>query len=303
MEKWGLGFEAVLQPRFPRLIHCRISGFGGTGPLGGLVGYDAVVQAMSGLMSVNGDADSGATRIGVPIVDMACGLNAVIGIALALFERERSGRGQSVEAALYDTALSLLHPHSANWLLDGRLPELTGNAHPNVAPYDKFRTASGEFFLGVGNNAQFRAFCEVVGRPDLVADPRFATNRDRGANRLMLRREIQMATEEWNTEDLCAKLLAAGVPAGVVTTIPDALTHPQTAARDMVVEAGGYRGVGVPVKLSRTPGGVRRAPPGLGADTRAVLAACHYSPAEIADLLETRAAIAAATDTGEASED
>jgi formyl-CoA transferase len=293
LEKWGIGFATVLQPRFPRLIHCRVSGFGDAGPFGGLVGYDAVVQAISGLMSINGGPEMGATRIGVPIVDMTTGLNAAIGIMLALFDRTQSGKGQSVEAALFDSAISLLHPHSANWLLGGEPPKLTGSAHPNVAPYEKFRTTAGEFFLGIGNNAQFRTFCDEVGRPDLAGDPRFATNHHRVANRPALREAIQAAIADRQPEELCRQLLNAGVPAGVVMSIPESLTHPQTAAREMVVEQDGYRGAGVPIKLSRTPGGVRSAPPALGADTREILEGCGYSLAEIEALLADKVAFAA----------
>ena len=133
MEKWGLGYEQLAQ-RFPRLIHCRVSGFGSDGPLGGLAGYDAAVQALTGIMSVNGEVGGEPLRVGLPVVDLVTGLNAAIGVLLALQERERSGKGQFVEASLYDCGLSLLHPHAANWFADGREPKLTGNAHPNIYP-------------------------------------------------------------------------------------------------------------------------------------------------------------------------
>ena len=138
MERWGLGYEAVLSARFPRLVYCAISGFGADGPLGGLPGYDAVLQAMCGLMSINGTPESGATRVGVPIVDYVTGYNALTGVLLALAARERTGMGQRVEVTLFDTALSLLVPHAANWLCSDVAPGRLGSAHPNIAPYDKF---------------------------------------------------------------------------------------------------------------------------------------------------------------------
>lgn len=149
LEKWGIGFTDVLQKKFPRLIHCRVTGFGSNGPYAGFPGYDAVAQATSGLMSINGDADRPPVRIGVPIVDLTTGMNAVIAILLALYERETSGLGQSIEVSLYDTAVSLIHPHAANWFLDGKPQKRLGSAHPNITPYDLFPTANGMLFLGL----------------------------------------------------------------------------------------------------------------------------------------------------------
>ncbi len=286
MEKWGLGFEAVLRERFPRLIHCRVSGFGADGPLGGAPGYDAVAQAIGGLMSVNGDPHSGPTRIGIPIVDMATGLNAVIGILLALAERQRSGLGQFVDATLFDTAVGLLHPHAANWFVNGQIPALVGSGHPNVVPYDKFSTRSGEVFLGIGNDGQFRKFCEFVGAPQLTSDPRYASNGERNRNRIPLRASIEALLAERDAAELCEALLKAGVPAGPVNVLPQVLQHPHTLHRHMVVEFdGGQRGLGVPVKLSRTPGAARTPAPALGEHTREVLESLRYTPEQIEMLL------------------
>ena len=282
MEKWGLGYDAVLAPRFPRLVYCRISGFGASGPLGSLPGYDAVLQAMCGLMSVNGDEASGPTRVGVPIIDLATGLSAAVGILLALTERERSGRGQLVDCSLYDTAMALLHPHAANWFASGVTPQLTGSAHPSISPYEKFMTGSGEMFLGVVNDGQFAKLCRFLGREDLLA--RFARNAPRLENRAELRAELEKSLAKEEAGPLCERLMAAGVPAGPVHSVPQALQHPHTAARDMTVEKDGYRGLGIAVKLGRTPGSVRRAPPRFGADTRAVLLAAGLSEDEIRKL-------------------
>ncbi|WP_293390246.1 CoA transferase [Nevskia sp.] len=287
MEKWGLGYEAVLRERFPRLIHCRVSGFGADGPLGGAPGYDAVAQAMGGLMSVNGDPASGPTRIGIPIVDMTTGLNAVIGILLALAERQRSGLGQFVDATLFDTAVGLLHPHAANWFVNGQVPALAGSGHPNVVPYDKFETRSGEVFLGIGNDGQFRKFCNFVGAPELAADPRYASNGERDRNRVTLRASIGILLADRDAVELCEALLKAGVPAGPVNLLPQVLEHPHTRHREMVVEFdNGERGLGIPVKLSRTPGAVRAPAPGLGQHTREVLASLGYTAEHVDSLLD-----------------
>ena len=176
MEKWGLGYEAVLSKRFPRLIHCRVSGFGADGPLGGFPGYDAVLQAMVGLMSINGTETSGPTRLGNPIVDIATGLFSAIAILMALYERERSGKGQFCDMTLHDCGMALLHPHAANFFLSGKRPKATGNPHPNLAPYSKFQTRTCEIFVAAGNDPTFRKFCEFLGLPELADDPRFATN-------------------------------------------------------------------------------------------------------------------------------
>jgi formyl-CoA transferase len=286
MEKWGLGYEGVLREKFPRLIHCRVSGFGADGPLGGAPGYDAVVQAVGGLMSINGDPASGPTRIGLPIVDLASGLNAVIGILLALSERQRSGLGQFIDITLFDTAVSLLHPHAANWFLNGQPPRLVGSGHPNIVPYDKFMTRTGEIFLGIGNDGQFRKFCEFIGARELAADPRYATNGERNRHRAQLRASIEALLADRDGASLCEALLKAGVPAGPVNALPEVLQHPHTRHRDMVVELdNGQRVLGVPVKLSRTPGAVAGPAPGLGQHTREVLAGAGCSPAEIEGLL------------------
>ena len=170
MEKWGLGYEKDLAPRFPRLIHCRVSGFGGDGPLGGLPGYDAILQAMTGLMSVNGDPTTGPLRLGIPLVDLGTGLYSVIGILMALHERARSGRGQYLDMTLHDCGMALLHPQAANFFLNGKRPMPTGNPHPNLAPYEKYPTRTGEIFVASGNDGQFRKLCELIGRPELSAD-------------------------------------------------------------------------------------------------------------------------------------
>jgi crotonobetainyl-CoA:carnitine CoA-transferase CaiB-like acyl-CoA transferase len=286
LERWGMGYEQVLREKFPRLIHCRVSGFGADGPLGGYPGYDAAVQGMSGLMSLNGEADGEPLRVGVPVVDMATGLNAVIAILMAVHERARSGRGQFVEATLYDSAVALLHPYAANWFLSRNAPKRTGNAHPNVSPYDQFHTKTKRIFLAVGNNRQFARFCAEIGRAGLAEDARFRDNRDRVINRQALRQEIEGALAAIDGEALTTRLLDRGVPCGVVQDLPDVLTHPHTRHRGMVMEEGEYQGLGAPVKLSRTPASLRRLPPHFGEANHAVLREAGFGESEIAALIE-----------------
>ena len=281
LEKWGLGYADVLRDRFPRLIHCRISGFGADGPLGGYAGYDAAVQASSGIMSLNGEKDGGPLRVGIPVIDLATGFNAAIGILMAVIERARSGQGQFIEATLYDSGLMLSHPYATNWFLSGASPQRTGNAHPNLCPYDQFATRTKPIFLGVGNNRQFARFCAEIGRPELAREARFKDNADRVAHRAELRAAIEGILASLDGDELCARLLDRGVPCGVVQTIPDVLGHPHTAHRGMICETDGYRGVANAIKMSRTPARLRRTPPRFGGANREVLAAAGYADAEI----------------------
>ncbi|MCU0946590.1 MAG: CoA transferase [Rubritepida sp.] len=286
MEKWGLGYEAVLSQRFPRLIHCRVSGFGATGPLGGFPGYDAIVQAMVGLMSINGTEDSGPTRLGTPIVDIATGLYSAIAILMALHERERSGRGQYCDMTLHDCGMALLHPHAANYFLGGKRPVATGNPHPNLAPYAKFRTRTCEIFVGCGNDPTFRKFCAFLGLSELGTDPRFATNGARVVNRAALTEILDRRFAEEDGHELCQRMLAAGLPAGPVLHVDEAMRQAHTAHRAMVVETEGFVGLGTPIKLSRTPGGTRARPPRFAEHTKSALAAKGFSAEEIARLEE-----------------
>ena len=261
MEKWVLGYDALSQ-RFPRLIHCRVSGFGADGPLGGLAGYDAAVQAMSGIMSVNGEVGGEPLRVGLPVIDLVTGLNAALGVMLALHERARSGRGQFVEASLYDSGLSLLHPHAANWFASGQEPRLTGNAHPNIYPYDAFPTGTAPIFLAVGNDRQFGLFCAHLGQPDLGQHPDYATAGARSSNRAALRQRLVAMLTDQDGPALAQVLMDIGVPCAPVLSVSAALQHPHTAHSQMMVRIGQhYTGVGAPIKLSRTPATYRLAPP------------------------------------------
>jgi crotonobetainyl-CoA:carnitine CoA-transferase CaiB-like acyl-CoA transferase len=288
MAKWGLGYEEVLSQKFPGLIHCHITGYGATGPMGGAPGYDAVVQAVSGMASVNGTPTSGPTRVGTPMVDMGTGLNAMIAILMALYERNASGRGQYLDMTLYDCAVALLHPQANNFMMSGAAPKITGNAHPNIYPYDTFQTGDREIFLAVGNDGQFRRTAEVIGHPELATDERFARAPNRSINRDELKPALEAAFAAWECEKLARALLDAGVPAGPVNDVPTSMTSEHTLHRKMHVADGkGYNALGIQAKLSRTPGNVRRAPPGFGEHGREVLAEAGYSADEVSALFES----------------
>ncbi|SAI71919.1 acyl-CoA transferase [Bordetella trematum] len=284
LEKWGLSSE-MLREKFPRLIHCRVSGFGADGPYGSQPGYDAAVQAMTGLMSVNGEEGGKPLRMGVPIIDLVTGMNAVIGILLALQERAKSGKGQFVEATLYDSGVSMLHPQLPNFYLNGKVPQRSGNRHPNICPYDAFETRTVPLFLAVGNNRQFVTMCKVLGRPEMGEDPRFATNALRNQHRDELRDELVALLGERDGVQVSKELVAAGVPCGPVRTIDQVVEDPHTHHRGMVVDIDDYRGTGAPVKLSRTPASYRSRPPSFAQHTDEVLAELGINPEDYAAVL------------------
>ena len=286
MEAWGMGY-ADLSARFSGLVHCRISGFGADGPLGGRPGYDAVLQAMTGLMSVNGDGVP--TRMGTPVVDLATGLYSALAITMALHERARSGRGQFLDMTLHDCGMSLLHPQAANWFLGGVRPRALGNPHPNISPYDAYPTATCSVFLAVGNDGQFRKLCALIGRPELAGDERFGNNADRVRNRPALTAALREAFAAEDGRALAQRLLDAGLPAGPVLTVDEAMDAPHTAARGMVVGEGQARAVGTPIKMSRTPGGARSAPPRFSEHGDEILAELGYDEAARRGLAEAGA--------------
>ncbi|MGW5106228.1 CaiB/BaiF CoA transferase family protein [Nocardia sp. NPDC004123] len=284
MARWGFDFETVLTQRHPKLIYCRITGFGVDGPMGGLPGYDAVLQSFGGLMSINGYPDGNPLRVGVPIVDIVTANLAVNGILLALLERDRSGEGQLVDMTLLDAVISVLHPHAANWIANGTVPQRTGDFHPTVVPYQVFRAADGDFFVSAANDRQFRSLTQTLGVPELADDPRFASNAQRYAHREDLVALLGERIATWTRADLATRLEAAGVAASAVHTVDEALRSPQARHRDLFIEKPDYRGVGVPISLSRSPS--RRPRPAVprGADTTVVLAAMGYPAERIADL-------------------
>ncbi len=281
LERWGIGYEEVLSQRFPELIHCRISGYGGDGPLGGFPGYDAIIQGTAGWFSVNGTEDTGPTRVGIPMVDMGTGLYAGIAILMAVIERVSSGRGQYIDMTLFDSAVSLMHPYLINYLLSDKVPVATGNAHPNVSPYDKFRSKTVDIFFGCGNDRAFSRLCDVLERPELTEDPRFNTNGGRVTNRLALKEELESALLQRDGEAVCEALLKAGVPAGPVLNTAQMFDHEHTKHREMAISMDSYRMSGIPIKFSRTPGSIRSTPPKFGEHGRDILTEYGFDADEI----------------------
>jgi formyl-CoA transferase len=287
MEKWGLGYDDVLAARFPRLIHCRVSGFGADGPLGGLPGYDAVVQAMAGLMSVNGDAGTGPMRIGIPLIDIATGLYSATAILMALQERQRSNMGQFIDMTLHDCGIALAHPAAAAYLASGKRPAATGNVHPNFAPYEKYATRSYDVFIASGNNGQFRKLTALLGRPELAADPRFKTNASRVANRAEMMAELAAIFAVLDGKTIADSLIRGGVPAGAVLSLDDVLASPHVAHREMVVRDDDYQAVFTPIKFSRSKARLRHRPPDFSDATNSILKSYGYSDEEIYSLEAT----------------
>src|SRR5258707_4151767 len=216
MEKWGVGYADTLSKKFPRLVHARVSGFCEDGPLGGFPGYDAMVQASAGLVSVNGAPEAGPVRIGVPVVDLSTGMNACMGILMALYERTRSGNGQFVDATLYDSALALHQPHAPNYFMAGQKPKLHGNSHGNLAPYANFPTQGRNIVIGAGNDGQFRKLCQMLGKPEMADDPRFKTNKDRLAHKAEMEGELRALTTDRGREALASGLMQNRVTSGVL---------------------------------------------------------------------------------------
>ena len=276
MERLGLGYER-LSAEYPRLVYCSISGFGQTGPRRREAGYDAVVQAEGGLMSITGSADGQAYRLGVAISDIVSGMFAAQGVAFALLARERTGKGQHVDIGMLDSTTALLTYQAANYFATGVVPGRLGNRHPTIVPYETFEAADGEFVIAVGNDDQWRRLCTVIGRPELGTDERFATNRTRMANYETLRPLLAGVLSRRTRTEWVEDLRGAGVPCGSVRDVGEVLADPHLAAREMIrsVEhsvAGVIRVTGVPIKLSETPGDVRTPPPLLGQHTREILA-------------------------------
>jgi crotonobetainyl-CoA:carnitine CoA-transferase CaiB-like acyl-CoA transferase len=235
-------------------------------------------------MSVNGEPDRDPLRVGVPVADLVTGIYAFSGILLALQARLRDGRGQLVDCSLLNSALTLLHPHTSTWLETGVVPRRTGTAHPNIAPYETFRTATGSIFIAAANDRQFAALVDVLGQPGMASDPRFLRNSDRVLNMAALRGLLGELIAREDTASLAENLRQRRIPSSPIQTIADALNSEQVVRQDMVVSIGQYRGIGVPIKMGRTPAVARRPPGDPNADGREILAELGYSEQEIEQL-------------------
>jgi len=275
LEKWGIT-NAWLEKNAPRVIRCSITGYGSSGPDAALPGYDFILQAESGLMSICGEPDGTPTKYGVAIVDVVTGLYACNAILAALAARNRTGRGQHVELCLYDSGIAMLINVASNYLVSGKDARRYGNGHPSVVPYTTYPTAGGLIAVAVGNDAQFARFAETLGYAEWGRDPRFAKNPDRVINREALDALIAHALQREPSAAWIGKLRAAGVPCGPINSVAEALTDPHTLARRMVrtvkhPKAGDLKMVGIPFRFSGTPEAIRRAPPLLGQHTEEVL--------------------------------
>ena len=276
LERMGLGYNYLSQLN-PRLIWVSITGYGPTGPDAKRPGYDFMMQAEGGLMSLNGPADGEPARVGVPIVDLTAGMFAALAVAAALRARELTGRGQRVDLSLLETQLAWLANVGGNYLIGGQEPRRLGNAHPNIAPYAAFRASDRHFALAAANQSQWATLCAAIGREELRDDPRFATNAGRMANLAELTEMLNQAFSGREAAEWIEILSAAGLPCAPINTVPEAFNLPQAQAREMVLEvehptAGAIKLAGFPYKFSHTPAAIHRPPPLLGEHTEEILA-------------------------------
>ena len=263
LKKFGLDYGSLKRLN-PRLIYCSVTGFGQTGPYAERAGYDFLIQGMSGYMDVTGDPNGEPQKVGVAVCDLFTGLYGVIAIEAALIDRERSGRGQEIDLALFDTMGAMLANQAMNYLASGVAPRRMGNAHPNIAPYQTFPVADGYVIVAVGNDGQFARLCATLGLEPLAADERFAANAARVANRAALERELAAKTRGWRRNDLIAALEKAVVPAGPINTVADLFTDPQFVSRRMRIDPEGTPGVRSPIVMSESPLALERRSPKLG---------------------------------------
>ena len=302
LDALGLGYASVAS-RHPRLVYASITGFGLTGPRREQPGYDAMIQAESGLMSLTGSKDGDPYRLGVAIADIIAGMFAAQGITMALLVRERTGKGQQVDIGMLDAATALLTYQAGIYFTTGQTPSRTGNRHPSIAPYDTFPTEDGALVLAVGNDRQWQTFCRVIGHPSLANDARFETNPERVAHYDSLRPVLIKALRTRSRQEWIDHLVPAGVPCAAVRALDEVLTDPQIMARGMIEvlqhpSAGALRVLGIPVKLSDTPGAVQTPPPRLGEHTASVLRDLLDVPTEEVSRLVRDHAVGVAADGG-----
>ncbi len=298
MAKLGLGYDALAKIN-PALIYCEISGFGRTGPYAERGGFDLIAQGMSGLMSITGEGPGRPpVKVGAPVTDITAGILGALGCVAAYVERLRTGRGQRVDTSLFEAGITHTYWQSAIAFATGVAPGPMGSAHPLNAPYQAFETADGWITVGAANQANWDRFTRTIGAPELRDDPRFKDNRGRMANLALLVETLTPFLKKRTSADWLARFEEIGLPAGPVLSVTDMHADPQALARQMIVEtdhpkAGPTRAIGLPIKLSGTPGGIRRPAPLFGQHTREVLEEAGYSAEEIAALAEAGAVVCA----------
>jgi crotonobetainyl-CoA:carnitine CoA-transferase CaiB-like acyl-CoA transferase len=291
LPKWGFD-ESWFQEHAPHVVRCTISGYGSTGPGAGTPGYDFIAQAESGLMAITGEPDGEPMKLGVAIVDYTAGLMATISILAALQSREQTGLGQTTEVTLYDTSLQMLAAIASNHLISGEPAARYGNGHPNLVPYRTFAASDGNFALGIGNDALFRAMSDIVGHPEWADDPRFARNQDRVINRETIEGLIGEIMVSRPMAEWISSFRAAGIPCGPVRSVAEALSDPLAVAREVVTEIdhptiGTMSTLGLPLRLNDTPAEIRRHPPLLGEHTEEILVGLGYDEAEVKTMRES----------------
>jgi crotonobetainyl-CoA:carnitine CoA-transferase CaiB-like acyl-CoA transferase len=277
LAKWGFT-DAWFEQQAPRLVRCAITGYGSSGPKAALPGYDFILQAESGLMSICGEPDGAPTKYGVAIVDVCTGMLACSSILAALNARQRTGKGQKVELSLYETSLAMLVNVASNYFTAGRNGGRFGNGHPSIVPYTTYQAADAMIAIGIGNERQFSRTAEVLGHPEWATDARFTSNRARVENRAAIDGLINTALSGDDADAWLAKLKAVGVPCGKINSVADALEDPHTAARGMIETVehstiGALKMLGIPFKFSDTACSVRRPPPTLGQHNDEILSA------------------------------
>lgn len=285
MEKLGLGYDD-LKERFPRLIYASSSGFGSWGPLAPRPCYDIIAQGMGGMMSITGFPDKPPTKVGASIADNFTGTYLALGIMMALYNREKTGRGQRIEVAMLDTVYSILENAIVEYTMTGEAPKRAGNADPAIAPFDTFGCQDGEIIIGLGTDGQWETFCKAIGNDELLNDERFSSNNNRVIHYEVLKPMMESWTSTKTMKEVEDLLVEAGLPVGSVMTVGEATEHPHIKAREMIVEVehpiiGKMRIQGVPIKFSTNPGSVRTPAPLLGQHTEQVLADLGYSAEDV----------------------
>lgn len=271
LRKYGLDYESLKEVN-PRLIYCSITGFGQDGPYAPRAGYDFMIQGMGGIMDLTGEPDGEPQKVGVAFADIFSGLYSVIAIQSALIAREKTGRGQHIDMALYDCMTGVLANQAMNFLASGKVPKRLGNAHPNIAPYQTFPVVDGHLIVACGNDAQFSRLVGILGLAELAGDPRFMTNAARVENRAALTAAMEAETRKWHRDDLLAALEREGVPAGPINTVGDVFADPQFQHRQMRIDPEGIPGIRTPIRFSESELELERGAPVLGAHTDEVVA-------------------------------
>ncbi len=265
LAKYGLDYDS-LKDDFPKLIYCSITGFGHTGPYAHRAGYDFIIQGMSGLMSVTGEPDRQPQKSGMAITDILTGIYSTTAILAAVHQRHRTGRGQHIDMALLDCAVSIMGNQAMNYMTTGIAPTRMGNAHPNLTPYEVFETSDGHIIIATGNDGQFQRLCTLLGLDDMVTAPEYRKNADRVANRPEMNRRLNGASRQHSRDDLLALCEAQGVPAGPINNLDDVMADPQVVARGMQIDLDGVPGLRSPFRFSDATLALHRPAPKLGED-------------------------------------